>query len=281
MSGKGVVRVALLAFGALLIVFSIAVPNATYGRILVSDTKDLSWGPTLFRCLMAMHGILIATYALRRRKPVQAAITLSEADQLTDERTITPNMYLILVALSVVALVLRMWNLNSDLWIDEVFTLLDFVRQPIGTILTSFPSQNQHMLFSLLAHLSTILFGESAWAIRLPSVIFGIGSIWAFFFLARHLFGSREALLGCALMTVSYHHIWFSQNARGYMGLLLFTLLATWCWLEALEKNTRAWWTGYAISVVLGMWIHPTMAFVVAAHGIVHLILLGLSNACG
>ncbi len=280
-SGIGIVGGAMLALGAVLVVLSIAVPNATYGRILVSDTKDLLWGPTLFRCLMALHGVLISTYALRRRNTVSAARPLDEANRQTDARAITPRIYLILAAFSIVAFILRVWNLNSDLWIDEVFTLLDFVRQPLGTILTSFPSQNQHMLFSLLAHMSTIFFGESAWAIRLPSVIFGIGSIWAFFYLARHLFGNREALLGCALMTVSYHHIWFSQNARGYMGLLLFTLLATWCWLEALENNTFAWWTGYTISVVMGMWIHPTMAFVVAAHGLVHLVLLAFPKLAG
>lgn len=65
------------------------------------------------------------------------------------------------------------------------------------------------------------------------------------------------------------------------MGLLLFTLLATWCWLEALEKNTPAWWTGYTISVVMGMWIHPTMAFVVAAHGLVHIILFAFPKLAG
>jgi len=272
MAGMGALGGTLLALGLLLVGFAAVVPNAAYSRILVSDTKDLSWGPTLFRSLLAVHGLLLAVFALWRRKlPVR---TVGESNEVAEGRTITRGTYLLLAGFSAVALILRIWDLNSDLWIDEVFTLLDFVRQPAGVILTSFPSQNQHMLFSLLAHLSTGVFGESAWAIRLPSVIFGIGSIWAFFFLARYLFGNREALLGCALMTVSYHHIWYSQNARGYMGLLLFTLLATWCWLEAIDKNTKVWWFGYVISVVSGMWIHPTMAFVVAGHALVYLIFL-------
>lgn len=271
-AGIGALGGTLLVLGLLFVVFAAAVPSAAYSRMLVSDAKDLSWGPTLFRSLLAVHGILLAVFSLwRRRLPVR---TLGESNEAAERRTITRGTYLLLTGFSAVALILRVWDLNSDLWIDEVFTLLDFVRQPAGVILTSFPSQNQHMLFSLLAHLSTSVFGESAWAIRLPSVIFGVGSIWAFFYLARYLFGNREALLGCALMTVSYHHIWYSQNARGYMGLLLFTLLATWCWLEAIDKNTKVWWFGYVISVVLGMWIHPTMAFVVVGHALVYLIFL-------
>src|SRR3712207_8760073 len=59
---------------------------------------------------------------------------------------------------------------------------------------------------------------------------------------------------------------WFSQNARGYMGLLLFTLLAMWFWLEAIDTNKWKWWGLYAAAIVGGMWVHPTMAFVVAAH---------------
>ena len=174
--------------------------------------------------------------------------------------------WLALIGLSLLALVLRLWRLDTDLWHDEVLTLVDFGRAPLGEILTRFPSQNQHMLFSVLARFSFAVFGESAWALRLPSVVFGVGSVWALFFLGRRLLGAREALLACALMTVSYHHVWFSQNARGYMGLLCFTLLATWLWLESLSRDDWRWRLSYAVAVALGAWLHLTMAFVAAAH---------------
>jgi len=80
------------------------------------------------------------------------------------------------------------------------------------------------------------------------------------------MIGEKEAMLACGLMTLSYHHIWFSQNARGYMGLLFFTLLATWLWLEALELDRWRLWVGYSLAVSLGAWLHLTMAFVAAAH---------------
>lgn len=271
----------LVVSGAAMIAFAVFVSNDSYGYALLQrDGSSLSWGPSLFRLLLALHGVLLIGLGSRRKR----ARLEHQSDTIGRERpapTVSLGVILALVALSILALILRMWNLNSDLWIDEVLTLLDFVRKPIGEILTSFPSQNQHMLFSVLARASVSFFGESPWTLRLPSVVFGVGSIWAFFFLCRSLLSTREALLGSALLTVSYHHIWFSQNARGYMGLLLFTLLATWSWLEALRLNRWRWWIGYTASVVLGMWIHPTMAFVVAAQATVHLVLLVFPRLSG
>lgn len=269
----------LFVIGCVMVGFAIAFSNTSYSHLLLgNNAKDLSWGPMLFRVLLILHGILLIAIGLFYKNPTEQR---QESSLKIEDTKTKPFIWISLLVLSGIALLLRLWNLNSDLWVDEVFTLLDFVRQPIGQILTSFPSQNQHMFYSILAHISTEFFGESAWSIRLPSVLFGVGSIWALFLLCRRLLGIREALLACVLMTFSYHHIWFSQNARGYMGLLFFTLLATWFWFEALEKNKWSWWIGYVIAVVFGMWIHMTMAFVVAAHGLLHLILLLLPNLSG
>ncbi len=270
-----------MVVGCATLVFSFAVPNESYSRFLLGgNEKDLSWGPTLFRVLLTLHSIIMIAFGWTLRN----SVANSNAHEAVS-KTVAPRTSSLVIGglfvLSIAALALRLWNLNSDLWLDEVLTLLDFVRQSPGQILTSFPSGNQHMLFSLLAKLSTTVFGESAWSLRLPSVLLSIGSIWAFFFLCRKLLGQREAVLGCVLLTVSYHHIWFSQNARGYMGLLFFTLLASWCWFEALERNVRSWWIAYSVSVVLGMWIHPTMAFVVAAQGIIYLVLLVIPRLSG
>jgi hypothetical protein len=273
---KTPVGISLILLGTAALVFAIAVPSDSYARILVGYQKDLSWGPALFRILLAFHGLILVLVGWR--KGHLATQTGSRSGVVSKMPRGSVGF---LIILSVIALVLRLWNLNTDLWIDEVLTLLDFVRKPMGEIVTSFPSQNQHMLFSIMARTSTTIFGESAWSLRLPSVVFGIASIWAFYYLCRQLLGHREALLGSVLITVSYHHIWFSQNARGYMGLLLFTLVATWGWFEALAKNEWRWWLLYSVSIILGMWVHPTMAFVVAAHGLIYLVVLAFPSFSG
>src|SRR5215470_911178 len=261
--------------------------SATIERMLLHDpTRTLGWGTTLFRVLLAGHGmallLLTSTLGIRCLRTNKSLVppisrVTARIPPETDRRVCG-----ILIVLSLLALALRLWRLNADLWFDEILTLLDFVRPPLGEILTSFPSQNQHMFYSILAHISVDIFGETAWALRLPSVVFGMGSLWALFALGCRVVGRREALLACALMTVSYHHLWFSQNARGYMGLLCFATLGTWLWLEAFARRDWRWWFFYSLTASLGMWIHMTMAFVVATHSLLYIIrLLGLKGDKG
>lgn len=267
---KSMTRTILLLIGIVFVGLAIGVSSQNYSEFFA---KDLSWGTSLFRGLLFFHGITLITVGLFWRT--------GKASETIKKNQTSRSTWIALIILSFIALGLRLWNLNSDLWVDEVLTLLDFVRPSFREITTSFPSQNQHLLYSILAHASIGIFGESAWALRLPSVLFGVGCVPALFFLCRKILGSTEAILAAALMTVSYHHIWFSQNARGYSGLLFFTLLATWFWFEALDKNSWSRWLLYATAIVFGMWIHLTMAFVVAAHTLVHLILLLVPKLSG
>lgn len=170
---------------------------------------------------------------------------------------------LLLAALLAIATALRLYGLGRGLWLDEVLTLVRYARPPFGEILTTFDSQNQHTLYSLLAHACLRLFGESAWALRLPAALFGAATVWALFALARQVADTREALLSAALLTVSYQHVWFSQNARGYSGLLFWTVLSSHAFLRGLRQSRRDVWLGYAITASLGLYTHLTMVFVV------------------
>lgn len=174
----------------------------------------------------------------------------------------------------VLALVLRLISLNSDLWIDEVLTLVNFVRLSPGEIVTDFSSDNQHLFFSLLAHLSVSLFGESAWAVRLPSVLFGVASIWAAMRLATLVYGNRVALYTGLLLSLAYHPVWFSQNARGYAILLFGTVYSTWLLLRGLQNGRWRDWIAYALVIAFSAWAHMTAVFVAIAHGVVVVLVL-------
>ncbi|MCL5288101.1 MAG: glycosyltransferase family 39 protein [Acidobacteria bacterium] len=199
-----------------------------------------------------------------------------------------PTPWAWLGLLMALAAVLRGIALNQQLWFDEITTLLDFVRTPMAQILTTYTSQNQHMLYSVLARVAVVTFGDAAWTLRLPAAVFGMLSVPALYFCARLLTTRREALLGCALLTVSYHHVWFSQNARGYTGLAFFTLVATYFFIRGAQGEGaglkaapteargqgRAMWVWYAVALALGMYVHLTMGFIAVGHGLVYLWLL-------
>jgi 4-amino-4-deoxy-L-arabinose transferase-like glycosyltransferase len=177
----------------------------------------------------------------------------------------------ILLGLLLVGLVLRLVHLGTGLWFDEIWTLIDQVRQPLGQIVTSYVSSNQHPLYSVLARVSVTLLGERGAALRLPAALLGTASLWAMYRLASAVTDRREALLGTALLTVSYHHVWFSQNARGYTGLLLFTLLATSAMLRLLREPRAGWGSAaaYGAFAALGAYMHPFAVLVVVAHAMV------------
>lgn len=268
-SGRRLSAVLLVAAGLLLAGFAGLVSSAAIEQALRGDAAGrLAWGSALFRGLLAAHGLVLATLGWRRwRRPALVAWQ-------SNPRRLSPAVLAAVGLMTLIAAALRFYQLGSQLWFDEVLTLVDSVRLPLGEIVSRFPSQNHHMLYSILARLACDLFGESPWALRLPAAIFGVLSIWALVALGLKLTSARNAVLSAALMTFSYHHIWFSQNARGYTGLLLGATLATWLWVEATERDEWSWWLAYAGAVFFGLWVQMTMLFVVAGHGLVYLGML-------
>ena len=180
----------------------------------------------------------------------------------------------ILAAMLAIALALRLYKLNAGLWIDEITTYVTYARMPFRQIISTYYSENQNLLYSVFAHASFLIFGESAWSLRLPAVFFGVGSIWALYIFGQQVGSRWEALLSAALLAFSYHHVWFSQNARGYTGLLFWTLLTSWLLVRGMREDWSWRWLFYAAAVALGVYTHLTMLFVVLGHFIIYIIAL-------
>jgi mannosyltransferase len=198
-------------------------------------------------------------------KPIStqnAYLQEKSADSIESDRRLNP-FTLGLLGILLVAFLIRLYRLNSGLWFDEITTLVNYARLPFIEILTKFDSENQHFLYSIMAHVCLVIFGESAWSLRLPAVIFGTGSLWAVYWLGRKLTRDIEALLASALLAFSYHHVWFSQNARGYTGLLFWSLLSSGFLIRSLDLNQKRDWFGYGITAALGIYTHLTMLFMV------------------
>ncbi|MGH9371358.1 MAG: glycosyltransferase family 39 protein, partial [Vicinamibacterales bacterium] len=174
-----------------------------------------------------------------------------------------------LLGLTALAAILRGIGLDAGLWFDEILTLVLFARPPLEHIVTEYSSSNNHPLYSVLAHLAIGLFGEHAWSLRLPAFLFGVAAVPAVYALGRAVTDRREALLASALLTVSYHHIWFSQNARGYTALALWAMVGTWLLLKGWQSGRPAFFIGYGVISALGIYTHLTMAFMVIGHALV------------
>src|ERR1700736_2613306 len=193
-------------------------------------------------------------------------------DQTTHQRPIDSAATLALFGILAVAALLRIIGANSEFWLDATATGTNYVRPPPLQVIQNYGGPNNHVMNSVLAHAAAAVWGEQPWAIRLPSIFFGIAGVWAFYFLAQQIWERRIALLGTFMFAVSYHHIYYTQNARGYSSFLFFALLTDGLLLRCISLDARKRPRKfdavlYAISVGLGIYALLLMVFVVLGQG--------------
>jgi 4-amino-4-deoxy-L-arabinose transferase-like glycosyltransferase len=179
-----------------------------------------------------------------------------------------------LVAIVLLAAVTRSIGLNGGLWIDEIYSLVRSFRAPLSEILTEFWGDNHHPLYAVLAHGSRAIFGESPWTVRLPAMLLGVAAVPVLYRLGLLVARQREALLAALLLSVNYHHVWFSQNARGYSAIAFVALVTMWAMLRAVETGRTRYFVWYAIAAALGAYTHLTTIFVVVGHALALLVYL-------
>jgi hypothetical protein len=78
-----------------------------------------------------------------------------------------------------------------------------------------------------------------------------------------------EAGAAALILTFSYHHIWFSQNARGYTALLCCVLLSTLALVRWFDTGRMSFLMLYAVSTAVGAYAHLTMVLVCLSHALV------------
>ena len=205
---------------------------------------------------------------------------MHDARTPNDEYDISPRTGRVLVVgIVLLGTALRLINLDSGLWYDELRSLVISVRAPLLEIVTHFPNNNDHLLLSALSRISIVAFGEHAWSMRLPAAGFGIACLPMVYALGAALGSRLQGALAALMLAVSYHHIWYSQSARGYTALLFGVMLATHLLLRGLATNRRGWFVGYGVVAALGAYAHLTMVLVVVCHaGIVAVYLLARSG---
>lgn len=273
-------RAAWLA--VLLAAAGLALPAGTTAAALAGADSPLlptvATGFLLFKGMLLVHAALVVALSRSGWLAPDPAAPAAAPDAAVARTA------LLLVALMGAGLALRLPRLGDGLWYDEIQTLVDYVRLPLGRIVTTYDSTNQHLLYSIGAHLSAAVAGESGWSLRFPAVVFGVASLPAAYLFASRLAPRPQALLTAALLCASYHHVWFSQNARGYTGLLLFSLLGTAWFLDLLAGTTRRpglTAAGYAVAMALATYTHVTAAVVVVAHGLVWLAMVARHGWAG
>lgn len=179
-----------------------------------------------------------------------------------------------LLGVTLMALLFRLIEANSGLWLDEIYSVVNQFRLSPIELITTYVGDNQHPLYALLASASISVFGEHPWVVRFPAIVFGVASIPALYILGRRVGGHNEALLASALLAVSYHHVWFSQNARGYSAIALAAILCTDRFLSLIDNRRQRDVALFAVIVALGCYAHLTLAFIAIGQFLVFILWL-------
>lgn len=122
-------------------------------------------------------------------------------------------------------------------------------------------------LFYVLEWLWTRVFGTGAAAMRSLPAVAGVATIPVFAMAVRELAGRRAAAIAAVLAALSPALVWYSQEARAYALLILFSAASMFWVARALASpqghNRRAlgWWAAYAS---LALASHYFAVFVVA-----------------
>jgi len=166
---------------------------------------------------------------------------------------------LIAVALlTAVGAALRIWQIRSGLFGDELLAYQETAGSNFGQVLVNVSQKSIEVtppLFFVLANAAE-RFGDAATTIRVPAEIGGILLIPAVFLLGKVGFNRRVGLLASALTAVNVHAIYYSVEARPYSLVMLFSALSTICLLKLIDDGRSRWLAGYTLSSAAVVYSH-------------------------
>lgn len=174
-----------------------------------------------------------------------------------------------IIFILIVAFVLRLINLNQSLWLDEAVQAIT-AQKSLSFIAEEIKGDFHPPLYHLLMHFWVRVFGSSEISLRFPSVLFGIGTVWAVYLIAREvsdqgsvigdqgsgvgrdergihwsLFTGRRSpvadhrsllpLTVALLMATAPFHVYYSQEARMYSLAALLTSFSIYLFIRTLK----------------------------------------------
>lgn len=181
----------------------------------------------------------------------------------------------IVIALAGLAFALRVHRLEvQSLWLDEALSVV-FARTPLPGLLPRLVVEDIHPpLFTVALHFWMLAAGQSEFAVRFLSVVCGVLLVPLAYRLAVDLFADREGeafeprlagLIAATMATLSPFLVYYSQEARNYIVVTLFTALSCWSLWRALALGGRRRWVVYAVACAATVYTHYYGGFVLAA----------------
>jgi mannosyltransferase len=139
---------------------------------------------------------------------------------------------LALLTIMLLGAALRFYGLGfQSLWADELASWDFSEHDTVGRVSQG---ETQPPLYFLILHFWQWIFGDSEWALRLPSALAGWLCIPAIYLLGKKLYSGREGLMAALFVAVLWAPIYYSQEARPYSMLILLSILTSYFWWDVM-----------------------------------------------
>jgi len=256
------VYLVILSFPSIRILFDSLLPDHNFNSLK-------SWNVGIFKILFGVGALfflgLAALTAFRRWKLISRVwkrFWLDTRRSLSLLRLQKRDLGFLagVLALIFLGVVFRMENANSFMKHDEAYTYITFSRS-LFSAMTDYSKPNNHILHSILVYFSTRIFGKGAWVVRLPAFLAGVLLVPVSYWLASRLY-DRWTALGTAFLVAWFPPlVAYSNDARGYTMLALFTLLTLALGDHVRKDKNLFFWALISLFSALGLYTVPIMLF--------------------
>ncbi|MBF0489461.1 MAG: glycosyltransferase family 39 protein [Candidatus Omnitrophica bacterium] len=169
--------------------------------------------------------------------------------------------------------------MNRGFFYDELFLVNHGLLSPEvfrSYFLEDYSTAN-HIGYTVLSFGVCHFLGIKEWTVRLPALIFGLGSVVVFWFWLKEYFGRWTAFLGTLLMTLSPVCVIWSASGRGYSAFIFFTILSTSLYFRLLEYPSKKKALSLGVVNTIGIAFHLFFLPVIFAQ-LCHVIVLSLQK---
>ncbi len=157
-----------------------------------------------------------------------------------------------IVLLILLAFILRVVVINQSFWLDEAVSVLAANKFGYTGLINEFTKYDFHPpLFYVILKFWGSIFGYGEVALRLLPILFGIGTVWVVYKIAREL--KINATIAGLLMATSPLHVYYSQEVRMYPLVAFFVSLAFLLFFRILKKERLIYWIVFSFSLVVFM----------------------------
>jgi mannosyltransferase len=159
---------------------------------------------------------------------------------MNDEYSLEELAPWVVGAVTLIGGLLRIFQLGwKGMWLDETFSVW-LANQGVGDMLQWIVKIDQHPpLYYLLLHYWVAIYGDTPYAARLLSVLFGTATIPLMYLIGRRLSGPVMGLIAAVLLAFSPFNIFYAQETRMYTLLAFNAAVAIYA-LACLLTDPRA-----------------------------------------